>query len=71
MGQQPTEPGNAKSAAPLATAREHITSVRLIISSEIQTANGAERHRYEAALRHLDLAIAEIDRKLAACNRGS
>jgi hypothetical protein len=71
MGQAPPGPVNAKSAATLATVRKEITLARRIVSFEAQTKNGPKRSSYEEALRHIDLAIAEIDHKLAALNRGS
>lgn len=70
MVQTPPAPENAKSAATLATARKDISLARRIVSFEAQK-NCPKRSSYEEALRHIDLAIAEIDHKLAVLNRGS
>lgn len=73
MGQAPQGLVGGMSTATLVTARKDITLARSIISTEALAASGPKRASYEAALRHLDLAIAEIDRKLAAsrCDRAS
>lgn len=62
---QETTRKDATPEAKLAAAREDIALARSMLSSEALAANGPKRMRYEAALRHIDLAIAEIDQKLA------
>lgn len=71
MGEKSLGPANSRSVASLLQARKDIDRARSIIYSKALAANGPKRLRHEAALRHIDLAIAEVDHKLTSCNRGS